>query len=418
MALQQLERLKHRYGVGCAEAKLALLAALERTRLRSAKEVGRLHEALLFLRAYPDDRRVLARVSRMLACFARRADLRAHRDDLEGSGIAGTRIRYPFYWPTARWLAARWPKQLRLDRLDRAADRAIGRLLGARSGFRALDRIRQRGEPDAAHFVRLVERMPGSDREKEAFYDAIEPVLELRAGPGTPDRTLASCPAGPVVFQRAPLDRSRPDLRAEIRRAPRRVRRLARNEGMKLISLARGAMVTRGRDLDAFAYGDPGDVRWIDDGEALAFALVGMVAERRTADPAMYGVMTLRNGVPIGYLDLGVSGRHVEVAFNTFPAFRGAEAARTLARVLAMLRHVFGARSFGVDGYQLGVGNREAIDSGAWWFYFKLGFRPRAAAARRLARRELARWRADPGYRSSAATLERLARWPLYYRYH
>jgi hypothetical protein len=106
------------------------------------------------------------------------------------------------------------------------------------------------------------------------------------------------------------------------------------------------------------------------------------------------------------------------VSFNLFPTYRGVQAASVFARTLAMARRVFGVRSFGIAPYQIGHRNREAIESGAWWFYTKLGLRPRDTKARALARREQARQRAHRGYRSSTPTLERLARWPLYYRYH
>src|SRR4030042_4503899 len=106
-ALAQLERIKADYGGVNAARKLALLRSLDRARLRTATQVERLHEALCFLRAYPDDARVAAQVERMLARFARRADLRVQRDALADSGIAGTAIRYCFFWPTARWLPPR-----------------------------------------------------------------------------------------------------------------------------------------------------------------------------------------------------------------------------------------------------------------------------------------------------------------------
>ena len=416
--LRALERLRNVYHLRSGPEKLALLRVLQRARLGTAREAVRLHEMLCFLCAYPDDARTLASVQRMLKGFARRADVRAQRDALESSGIAGTAIRYPFFWPSARWLAREWPRHLTLDRLDAAADRAIGKLFCVRSGFAALDRIRPRGLTDAVHFLRLVDAMPGDSFAKESFYDAIEPVLELRSGRHTPSRTLAWYRVGPAFWQREALDRERPDVRAEIGRAPRRVRAVSVGEGARLVDLARAAMVTRSRDLDAFAYGDPRTVRIVEDGAGLAFALIGLVPERRRANSDTWGALTLKNGVPIGYMELGIAGRHVEIAFNTFPAFRDGEAARVFARTLAMLHRVFCTRSFGIDPYQLGRGNPEAIDSGAWWFYYKLGLRPRAAAAKRLARRELARWRADRSYWSSAATLGKLALWPLTYRYH
>ena len=48
----------------------------------------------------------------------------------------------------------------------------------------------------------------------------------------------------------------------------------------------------------------------------------------------------------------------------------------TLSRLLLKLfRERMGVTSFSVDPYQLGRENEEAIDSGAFWFYRKLGFR-------------------------------------------
>src|SRR5258706_8467958 len=395
--LRALEKLRNVYHERSGTEKRALLQVLERMRLRTASEVERLHEILCFLRAYPDDARTLARVSRMLRRFALRVDLRKHADALETTGIAGTAIRFPFFWPTAVWLARNWPRLLTLDRLDRAADRAIGRLFGQRSGFATLDRIRPRTLADAVCFIELVQRMPGGSFSHEAFYDAIEPVLELRAGRDTPNRTLASHRSGPVYWQKTPLERGRPDLRTEMHRPPRRVRKILPREGARIVDLGRTTMATRSRDLDAFAYGDRRRVHIVEDRQGLAFAVVGMIEERRKPAEA-YGALTLRNGVPIGYMDLVLAGKQVEISFNTFATYRDGEAAHIFARTLAMARRVFGSETFLIGPYALGDGNREAIDSGAWWFYYKLGLRPRAPAARLPARREVPPLRADRSY--------------------
>jgi len=49
------------------------------------------------------------------------------------------------------------------------------------------------------------------------------------------------------------------------------------------------------------------------------------------------------------------------------------------------------------------------VDSGAFWFYRKLGFRATDPEVARLVEREESRMRQTPGYRSSRRTLERLA---------
>jgi hypothetical protein len=53
--------------------------------------------------------------------------------------------------------------------------------------------------------------------------------------------------------------------------------------------------------------------------------------------------------------------------------------------------------------------NEEGIESGAFWFYRKLGFRPIVARLDELAAREERRIAARKGYRTNARTLMRLA---------
>ncbi|MEK6629342.1 MAG: hypothetical protein AABY89_01270, partial [Acidobacteriota bacterium] len=56
----------------------------------------------------------------------------------------------------------------------------------------------------------------------------------------------------------------------------------------------------------------------------------------------------------------------------------------------------------------------EGLESGAWWFYAKLGFRPRARAILPVVRRELARVTQAPAYRTPFRTLKQLVRHHLY----
>src|SRR5258708_26638835 len=115
VALRELSRSRLDFGPELARRKRVLLSALERASLPAAADLLGLHEALCFMRAYPDDRAVLAQAERMLARFERRADLRRHRARLADSGIAGTAIHYRFFAETMSWLADRWPESLRID---------------------------------------------------------------------------------------------------------------------------------------------------------------------------------------------------------------------------------------------------------------------------------------------------------------
>lgn len=427
--LTSLERIARRYGPGLAARKLLLLSALDAARLSSAGQLRRLHELLCFLDAYPDDRGVRGRVRRMLRGFARRPDLRRHRNSLAGSGIAGTDTPYRFFWPTAHWISRQWPGALLLDRKDEEATReilaALPRLLEPAQAARlkrrkvtnltALDGLRPRDRTDAEFMIGLIAGMPGDEFSREAFGDGLDLSYVLRAGRGTPERTTARFDRGVVHFQSTELQTARPDLRVAARHAPLRVRELRGREAEAVIRLARISMITRERDLAAFQFANRRDVFLVDDGQGLAFAMMGVIPSRRALLPATYGALTLKNGVPIGYVQVDVLGRHAALHFNTFETFRGAETARIFARLVALVWHVFGCDEFSIEPYQLGAGNEEGIASGAWWFYHRLGFRPRSAAARRIAAREFARRKADMNFRSSPRTLRQLARWHLFF---
>jgi hypothetical protein len=182
-----------------------------------------------------------------------------------------------------------------------------------------------------------------------------------------------------------------------------------------VVDLARGAMVTRKRDLDAFAWGDEREVLLVDDENGLAFAFNGMTPARRAPVAGIFGGLTLKNGVPIGYIQVDCVGACAALSFNTFETFRGGESAHTFARLLAVLHHVFGATSFSIEPYQLGKDNEEGLASGAWWFYYKLGFRPHDRAIQQRVEVELARMRRDKGYRSDRAALVELAQRHLFF---
>ncbi len=428
-ALQLLEAQRGQFGAAVERHRYRLLRQLDRATLASAPVVRRLHEALCQVLTYPDSLRVHRLAARILASFDQRTDLRRHARALAGSGIAGTDIPFRFFAPTALWLAQRWPRRLVYDwpvwddpsRLQEALSLLAvhGETPGLDEwdlGLRGwLERMKPASMGDAAFVLRRLAGRIGDPFVFERLVDGMDAPMVLRAGRDTPSRSCGVRVPRRPVCQRVALSRQWPDLVAELARRPA-VRAVPVREGRQLIELALGTMMTHERDLDVFSYGDPRDVRLVDCGEGLQFVAIGALPERRLLLESVYGFLTLRNGVPTGYLLTSALYGSAEVAFNVFDTFRGFEAARTYARVLAMTRRLFGAEAFTVFPYQLGgAGNDEGLDSGAWWFYRRLGFAPRHRTARSLMRREEMRRARDPAYRSSRRTLEQLAQHNMYW---
>jgi hypothetical protein len=430
--LDRLERLKTVHGGDAAAHRLELLRQLDRRRLPEPEEVERLHECLCFARAYPDNREVLGQVEAMLAGFAGRSDLKRFRRYLGQTAIAGTEIQFPFFWPTARWLARRWPDSLHVDwswwdkgTQKRLVEQVLPLILPysetpaldmeERSAKDWLARLKGGGEGDAGFLIRRFETLPGDRNTRESLFDSLDVPVIVKPGEGTPNRTQARYPKSPVTFQVAPMDRTRPSLKNELERPPASARKLPPREADVVLDLTREAMVNRLRDLYSFSHADRNDVRLVNAGDGLQFACIGTLPERRLMLESVYGFLTLKNGVPIGYVLASTLFGSTEVAYNVFKTFRSGEAARVFGRVLAMCRHLFGSRSFSIDPYQLGYGNQEGLQSGAWWFYYKLGFRPKDPEVKRLVRGELAAMKTNPGHRTAPDTLERMASEYLYY---
>ena len=421
--LGELERRKTEYDGESGVRKLELLQTLERRRLPRPRDVIRLHEILCFLRAYPDDADLLGEVGRMLARFADRSDLGRFRADLVNSGIAGTPIEFRFYPETASWLARRCGNSLFIDwREFERPERLDGLLpqLALYGETPALDeyafgvrewieRMKEPDETDAAFLVRRLRQVRRDAIGREALLEELDIPFRLAPGCNTPARTHEKLDGLPVVYQSTPLDRARPRIRREATIPPRAVRSLSPREGRRVVDLARSMMAARTRDLDAFAYADRNDVRLVDSDGGLQLAFVGVVPERRFLLETLYGFIALQNGVPIGYGTFTGLFGSAEVAYTVFGTFRSGEASRVYGRVLASAVHLFRFDTFAVIPGQLGQDNEDAIRSGAWWFYQKLGFRPRETVLLRIMRRELQRMAARRSYRSSDATLEKLA---------
>ena len=121
------------------------------------------------------------------------------------------------------------------------------------------------------------------------------------------------------------------------------------------------------------------------------------------------GYLILSNGVPVGYGGASALFRQVNTGVNFFEEYRGSEAAFLWVQVMRVYRQLVGCSRFIANAYQFGGENPEALQSGAFWFYYRLGYRPTSPAVRSLAKRELARLRRDKSSRSSLKMLKRLA---------
>jgi len=405
--------------------KRALLESLAGCAVGHPETLLRFHEALCFLQAYPDAPEILELVDRALEAFPARVERlgRSARRRLHDSGIANSTLDYPFGFPMARWLASRFPRQAEVawagfteaDRLDETlsllATTAEGDAFSEGGmGWRRWLRVAKGGRrlTDLQLVLEVFERTGLPEETRDWLFESLSlPILWRPRGAGA-SRTLARIPSRPAFFHEGGLERGGVDLVAALRQ-PLPVARAPRPLAEVMIDAARVAMATRQRELHAFSYPNPDDVLVADAGRGLRLVFIGIRPDFRLPLEGYYGFLALKNGVPVSYGGGWELFGTLDFAVNVFASFRQGESAYLATQLLRAYRRIFGMRTIVVDRYQLGHESTEALRSGSFYFYHRLGFRPRDPGVIRVLAEERAKIVADPAYRSPVPALRRLA---------
>lgn len=428
--LDQLGSAKTRYTPADRDTKVRILQTFRDTEIRDVPSLIQFHEILCFLRAYPDDPEVLRLVEEALEGFATRVDLvkaGARPSDLrkvQDTGIAHTTVYYPYPHAMAKWLVDRFPRDVELDWEDESGLDKIRAALSFAVAYAendALDDERiplrdwvtaakgKRPASALAWLLEVLDRSPLPPEVVRNLYDGAELLLGWELKDATASRTLAKFPTPRLFHHRGPLLRGEVDFWGEVQKPLPALRPVPRKTAGALIDLFRSALSVRNRELHPLLFANAHDVLMAEVDRGLRIVLVGVLPEFRLPLEGYYSFLVLKNGVPVSYGGGGPLLDRLEIAGNVFESFRQGESVYIFSQVFRVFRTLCGSRYFLLPRYQVGYENDEALRSGAFWFYHKLGFRPEDPHVLRLSEEEHERIKADPAYRSSPQTLQRLA---------
>lgn len=398
-----------------------LLRAVNHLPLGRARDVESLHEEALFLAAFPPSRPLLTLAHAILRNIHRKvADLRpSEAAALDDSGIAGSTTTTTIPFEFACWLRRHGqradfvvPDEATAGKLD-----PLVRLTMFPAECDAFDS----GEYSSREWLRLASAGLGSSFDwlvpahrtraprayRTAFEDA-EPNVRWQLGTSPFSVSRNRAPA-PSTHWRADFRRVPADPVAWIAQPLHAWRRLSGTAARRWIDASIAALGARAREVTPTMDPNIDEVYLADLGEGAALCIIGAHPEKRLSLEANYGYVMFSNGVPIGYGGVTPLADQANTGANLFPAFRGSEAAFLFGQALRAFRGIFGISRFVVNPYQFGKGNDEALQSGAFWFYDRLGFRSASATLRRTVDRERLRLRATPGARTSLTMLRRIA---------
>ena len=435
--LEELERLKRSFGSQEAQGIPDLIEEAARGTIRDVAALIRFHELLLFFVAYAHSPSVRAKAEETLASFSVLVDARRGRgDDLsaleeaEVSGIAGARLSALFSFGTVRRLARLYPGRLDIGWECFEDSNSKGEILGR---FLPLFKEDASVEAHVPHRAWIESAVPKGvtclewllDRvdslavpleQKAEVYDALRLIVRWNLDGSKATRTHLRMPGARAFFHDRPLiHRREVSIHDELNGPPLSASLLTRSEGRAFLDAALTASAVRYRELHGFTFGDPAKVWIAEAGRGIRIYLAGLLGEFRLPLRAYHSGMIFKNGVPVGYFEGLTLFERMEMGFNLYYTFRDGETAWIFARLLHLCRQLVGVTCFSIHPYQIGWHNEEAIESGAFWFYRKLGFRPVQPLQTGLLAREEEKLARRDGYRTPARTLRKFAESPMVY---
>jgi len=431
--LEQLDALKSQFGTANARKINALLRRLARLRIDDVDSLVRFHELLLFVRAYPHNTSVVQQTEKMLrdipARVAQLRDLDADISELEHpevSGIAGMSVTDTFTFPIVSWLAQLKPTALSFYWDWFEDENRIGEiwpsliplldedtLVEANIPFREWLRNARGRQTEVRWLIGRFRRLRLTETEQAQLYNSQKLYLEWRYS-YRESRTGLRVPIKRIFFHEDPLiPRRDVRLEEEFNRPTPPTRKLSLSKGTLALDVARNASTVRYRELYGFTNGDPRSVYQMSLGRGVELVVFTLPPEKRLPLRAYHSAMIYKNGVPIGYFEGLSLFERMESGFNLYYTFRDGETAWLYARILAVMKHLTGVTAFTLDPYQIGFDNEEGIESGAFWFYRKLGFRSMSGEIQKLTKNEEEKIAKRKNYRTPATTLRKLAAAPM-----
>ncbi len=415
--LSDLKKVLHRFDADSIKKKESLLAQLRKESIPANHILLDYHQCLLFLMAYPSSEafRQAAEQEMVRICQFLKNNPN-HSDQFQNTGLAFTPVVSNFSHRLLRWLISEefdvqlnsfdedaefLPKLLRFTLPDLERD-----LTEVCSNNKELiDLLGLKQEQVLGFLLSEFSRLEQQPLLKDYLFDSME--LELRIMPRNSEQSLG--------FNRLTVDSHYYhteilkdfDFRGLLDEALPEPEFLSLDMKAQIPAVARLKLYFMQRETDPVSYMDPESIRYYVLERGIAIAFYTMTPDRQLPLESYVGYTLFKNGYPAAYGGSWIFGRRALFGIHIFEWFRGGESGYILGQLLRAYRQVFGIDYFEIEPYQYGLGNPEGIASGAFWFYYKYGFRPVESSIEKLAASEFNKITKTKAYKTSASTLEK-----------
>ncbi|MGE5106290.1 MAG: hypothetical protein ACM3H8_02005 [Sphingobacteriales bacterium] len=391
--VQQLQLLSHNYGKEAAKQKVSLLKKLSELRINKAAVIKPYHDVLLFIKACPDNSLLLkmakAELERVTAAVKKIMNGNNYREQysLSGSGIAGTSLIAQYSFAVTKWLTENFPASVSFESAagNNETGTAILHTLFPNIEYhyttqenctlqKRITNLLGKDKNLLKNIIDLFERAGNRGKMTDVLYDQLKIFTEWKLEHPLNNRSFISSIPQKIFFHKHLEKRIIPDKiisSPDFQSVP-----LSKEQNKYLVNIARASLAFYCRETDPITYADENEAKLFSFNRGITIALFTMQQHRRLSIESYIGYMAFKNTIPVAYGGGWIFGERCKIGTNIYPPFRGGESAYIFAQVLRLYHHYFHIQRFIVKPYQFGKGNKEGLRSGAFWFYYKLGFRP------------------------------------------
>lgn len=248
-----------------------------------------------------------------------------------------------------------------------------------------------------------------NENSREQLFALLKIYIDWNLTVDAPSRTTARGSSKKIFFlQNEPLIKS-VDFKTVVSKPDFKKLSPDSKSKQQLVNAARGILCSLYRETDPVTYARINETEYFEMERGITIALFYMQPAFRLPLESYVGYMAFRNNIPIAYGGGWIFQQSARFGINILSAFRGGESAFIFSELIRLYHHHFGVNYFHIEPYQIGQKNPDGIKSGAFWFYYRLGFRPMQIALSDLAATEFEKINHDKSYRTEKKILLKLA---------
>ena len=394
----------------------------------NTRQIKEYHDQLLFLKAFPPNKKTEAAANcelEKIASVTKQAKPSLY-SGLCGDGIAHTEIICNYSLTLTTWLTEKFTHSVSLHSSGADAE-TIRNTLQLLCPFAEFEKITQ-GNMSLAGRIKAITGIIHPTAQlawllniftnskltlllKEELFRQLKIFIRWKIGSPGWSRTFLHFNTGKTFYQ--PNIIRRVNLNKIINKKINYPNTLSGTQQKDLNDVIKTSLALLCRETDPVTYSDEGAVQLFNMGRGIDIALLYLQKDKRLSLESYIGYMAFKNGLPVSYGGGWIFGNRCKIGINIYPAFRKGESALLFSNILRLYSQYFKLDYFHVNPYQFGKGNPEGIKSGAFWFYYRLGFKPVEKDIKLLAQTEWNKMLTNKNHRTPVPVLKKFTSCPV-----